>query len=176
MDAHSEWQRLAAGLGVWIWLPVLALLGLFVVIGATPGADCDGVADDLSDGEGLVIAVALMASLGAFAAAVNRVLALLRGPGVAPWQLIAVAVGVAVIAALGAVIDLGSGVDYLWPLAFVGVLATAAALLGLLVAWMLRRKPDDVGLLLPSYLVGAGLFVYPGFALLALAFKSGGFC
>jgi hypothetical protein len=176
MDARSEWQRLGSGLGVWVWLPVLAFLLLFIVIAGTPGADCDGIADDHSGSEALTLTVAIAASLCALVAAWSRVAALRRGAGVAPWQIVAALVALGLIGLAGTLIDLGGNVDFIWGLGVVGVLATAAALLALVLAWMGRRGPDEVGLLLPAYLLGAAVFVYPGFGLLAIALKSGGLC
>jgi hypothetical protein len=171
-------QRLGAGLGIWIWLPVLALLVLFAVIASTPSADCDGSPDDLSAGEGITLVAAVVASLGALAAAAGRLAAMRRRAGIATLGNVGTAVAaVVVVVLLSTLLDLGgSGVGYLWSIDFAGVLATAAALLALVVAWMLRRKPAEVGILLPLYLLGAALFVYPGFALLAIGLKSGAFC
>jgi hypothetical protein len=46
----------------------------------------------------------------------------------------------------------------------------------LLVAAIAGRKPDDVGLLLPFYLAGTALSVYPALVLIALALDSGVGC
>ena len=59
---------------------------------------------------------------------------------------------------------------------YLGFLGTGLCLLILLVAWIARRDPDGVGLLVPLYLLGTALFIYPGLAVFALAIESGGFC
>jgi hypothetical protein len=53
--------------------------------------------------------------------------------------------------------------------------ATGIALLALIGA-ALRRRADDVGLLLPAYLAGPGLFVFPFLALLTALIKSDVLC
>ena len=50
---------------------------------------------------------------------------------------------------------------------------TAIALLWLLLGWARGRRPDEVGMLLPVYLIGLGLFAYPFIALIATLSNSG---
>jgi hypothetical protein len=78
---------------------------------------------------------------------------------------VVVAVPLVIVAALFTLL-LGGGSAL-----FVGVLVTvllltAVVLVALLVAWALGRSVEEVGVLLPVYLVGAALFCYPTLLLL----------
>jgi hypothetical protein len=57
--------------------------------------------------------------------------------------------------------------------AILGGLATFVAFLMVAGAALLRRRPDQVGMALPAYLVGSGLFVYPAVVDLFVSFSSG---
>jgi hypothetical protein len=166
-----------ARLGVWVGLPLLAFVVLLLAISALPGSDCDGSADGTAAAEVLVVVIACAASIGCAAGAVYRVGAHhFKGPGISVSQIVvAVAFG-ALFALLTEVIDLGENVRITARLFFAGVVNTGILLLVLLGALIARRRVDDVGLLLPMYLLGAAGFVYPSFALLALAVNSGAFC
>jgi hypothetical protein len=54
-----------------------------------------------------------------------------------------------------------------------GGLATFVAFLMVAAAALFRRPSDEVGMALPVYLVGSGLFIYPVFVDLAASFSSG---
>jgi len=164
-------------LGVWVGLPLLAFVVLLIAISALPGSDCDGSSDSTSPAEVLVVVIAGAASIGCAAGAVYRVGAqLLKGPGISGSQAVVATAFLALFALLTEVIDLGDNVAFIARLFFAGVVTTGILLLVLLGALIARRKVDDVGLLPPMYLLGAASFVYPSFALLALAVNSGAFC
>jgi hypothetical protein len=117
------------------------------------------------------------ASLGCVAAAVLRFVSLARAGRDLRRQLGIVAAGFAAALVLIALLaEARTAIDLFGWLCVVGATATALALPALLVALLAGRKADDVGLLLPFYLLGAGLFVYPLFTLFALAVNSGGLC
>lgn len=142
-----------------------------------PGEDCDGV-DDNGTGfpEIMLIAITGAASIGCVAAAGLRVVGLGRGREDLSRQLwlgAGAAVLLVFVSSLPMYSDNGPVVTRIFVF---GIGATALALLSLVVTWLAGRKPDDVGILLPLYLLGAGLFVYPAFTLLALAIDSGALC
>lgn len=162
-----------SALGSWAVLPVLGLLGILVVISFLPGSDCDGYGDDgITANEIVLIALAATASLGCVAATVRRLAALGRAGSDLP-ALIAVSVlGVAAILAIGALSSYG----VFWGSLVIGTAMTGLGLLVLLISWLMGRNADQAGVLVPLYLLGAALFVYPGFTVLALAVNSGAFC
>jgi len=165
------------GLGLWAGLPFAALFLLVLAIGALPGSDCSDSSHGTSAGEVLVAAVACAASVGCIAAGSYRLGALLFGePRVSGLQvaLAAVFVGLTILAA--GIYDSGRSVTFLGHILIVGTAATAVVFLVLVVALIARRTVDEAGLFVPLYLLGAGLFVYPIFALLALGASRGAFC
>jgi hypothetical protein len=156
---------------------VLALGLVLLAIFNLPEGDCYGVEDDDGSAKILLLVVTAVASLACLAAGALRSASLARAGGDLRRQLRVVGVGVlAALVAAGAFASDGDGVDYIGWLCVVGTAATAVALLVLIIAWLAGRGPDEVGLLLPVYLFGAGLFVYPLFTWIALAINAGGFC
>jgi hypothetical protein len=156
---------------------VLALGLVLLAIFNLPEGDCYGVEDDDGSAEILLLIVTPAASLACLAAGALRSASLARAGGDLHRQLRVVGVGSLVaLVATGAIASDGNGLQYLGVLCAVGTAATAVALLVLIIAWLAGRGPDDVGLLLPVYLFGAGLFVYPLFAWMGLLLSSGGFC
>jgi hypothetical protein len=150
-------------------LIVLAILNL-------PGSDCES---DYSAGSAGVLLVALMAagSLGCVGAAAVRIVSISRAGRdlVRNWTFVGGSV-VVVLAVTAALTGDGGGEDFVAWLMVVGTGITALLLAVLVVAWLARRRLGDVGMLLPVYLLGAGLAVYPLFTWIALALTSGGLC
>jgi hypothetical protein len=83
---------------------------------------------------------------------------------------------VAILAVAAASVSIEGEPSFYWQTWVAAVPATAIALLVLLGAAAFRRRANDVGLLLPAYLIGAGLFVIPSLALLGAIFKSDALC
>jgi hypothetical protein len=54
-----------------------------------------------------------------------------------------------------------------------GLVLTGLALLSLVVAWVAGLRVNQLGVLLPLYLLGAALFAYPLVGLLGLLVSSG---
>jgi hypothetical protein len=164
------------GLGVWIWLPVAALVFLLLVIVSTPGSNCEGSPEDLGGSEAVTAVIAGAFAVGLAFAAAKRVLALRRADRLPIWQLVVAAAAVAVLPALAGLVDIARGVPFLWTLVAFGALATFAMLFALIFAWAARSKPDDVGVLLPAYLLSGAVFVFPGLTVLSIGLESGSLC
>jgi hypothetical protein len=156
----SERLRDDGALGPWIWLP---LVGLAVLVLIGTGLKAHGCAGGLG-AEPLVTVFTILGWCGAMA---------LFGAGIWRWTIVVArrargldrnviaAVGLAVLLAL--VVSLAD--HSLFPAIFVGalglgVLATLAALIGLIVRLGERRKADEAGALLPFYLLGTCVFVW----------------
>jgi hypothetical protein len=165
-------------LGPWVWLPLAGLALIVLAILNLPGSDCEsGGHDSTGLAEVLLLSVTLAASLGCVAAALFRIVLLARAGRDLGRQLgitvVALAAGLLLVVVLEQARTL---VDFIGWLTVVGTVATALLLLTLIVAWLAKRRTNDVGMLLPLYLLGAGLAVYPLFSWFALAVNSGGLC
>ncbi len=175
MSRSATQARRGDGLGWWIWAPLLALLLLCLVASRVPSGDCSG--EDPGGGTQLTIALvfAALASLGAFVAAGQRLIALHSAGSLRPRR----DLGIAVAAALAFLVSIAAFTSWLADdvsegLLLIGPGLTAVALLALLLAWATGLRP--VGLLLPVYLIGLGLFAYPFVAFLTLISNSGVGC
>jgi hypothetical protein len=146
-----------------------------MAIFAIPSADCEGTGDNRLD-PAILLGIGGVAALGCLAAAGYRIEMLRRGPGISKAQILGAFATIAVLVLLGLTGAERHGIDQYYRVWLVAAPATAVALVLLLFAWIWRKKPDAVGLLLPAYLVGAALFVLPGVTLLAAALKSGAIC
>jgi hypothetical protein len=132
---------------------------VWIVADATlPASDCDGVSDEATGLAGfLVLAVIGAASLGACAAAAVRLATHFRADeGGAP---LAVAVADCAIV-LGAFLLPFSGAPIVG-LFVLGLAATGLALLALLGYLVVGRGLNQAAVVLPVYLLGCGLFLYP---------------
>jgi hypothetical protein len=154
------------------------LLGLAPVLLAAanlPSSNCDG--EPVSDGiqTAVLIVVTSIASLSLCIAAGMRLAGLWRQGhrALSMSSLRALLVVALVVVAL-----LGFEVVEHWVgiVLYLGFLGTGLCMLILLVAWIARRDADGVGLLVPLYLLGTAIFIYPGLALFALAINSGALC
>lgn len=165
------WGR--EGLGLWIWLPLLALYALLKVAVDAPDVEC-GEGGGASGGEeALILALTVVLSLTACGGAALRIVRL-RGAG--GWRapgrpLLFGAVAVLLTGLVFAIVD--RPVYFFFGACLAGLALTAVAFLALLVAWARRRSVDEVGALLPVYLLGAGIFCYP-LALLITALGNSG--
>jgi hypothetical protein len=164
-------------LGTWIGLPLLALVLMGLLFAALPETACDESANDSVGAWGIFL-LGIGAAVGCLVAAVVRVIGLSRRPGGIPrWQIVtALAVVGVLLAVAGTVVSVEGEPSFYWQTWVAATPATVIALLVLLVAAALRRRANDVGLLLPAYLIGAGLFVIPSLALLGAIFKSDALC
>jgi hypothetical protein len=163
-------------LGIWIGLPLLALVLMGLLFAALPETACDESAEGSVESWAILL-FGMGAAVACLVAAVARVVGLRRGPvGIRPWQVIAALVVVVILAVAASLVSVESEPSFYWRAWVATVPATVIALLVLLVAAALRRRANDVGLLLPAYLIGAGLFVIPSLALLGAIFKSDALC
>jgi hypothetical protein len=180
----AKWFGGGASLGPWICLPLLAFFLVAAAAMQVPGSDClgSGSGSDSDEGEAVAIVVGLagLSSLVALAAAVQRLWALRRAGAFSArrdWTIAGI-VALVLIAIAGRSaarpnVHLSERVE---GLLIAGPVLAILALVALLLAWAARRRLDDVGLLMPLYLIGAALFAYPFVMFLALVSNSGAFC
>lgn len=167
-------ERLSEKLGLWICLPLLAWGVIWIAALSMPASDCDGYGTDTGEGEALIIVLVAAASLATAGAALWRLVDLSREKAFSVRR--DLAIGGSVVVAQTLAVFASTPRVRIQVLPLVGLLLTGLALLVLLVAWAARARPNQVGLLLPLYLLGAALFAYPLVGLLALASSSGTFC
>ena len=175
----AKWGGGRVGLGLWILAPILGLIILFEVLVGLPSVDCDGTGSGASAHEELLVCLLTAGlSLGAFAAAGRRIVALRRDGRAwnAPTRVFAFAAGAGVL--LGAVeaILQGSIAFAFYGVFLTGLVLTGAALAILLGGLLSGRDVDAMGGVLAFYLVGAGLFCYPLLLFLSLLGQSGIAC
>jgi hypothetical protein len=163
------------GLGPWVLGPLVGLGLIVLAIYNLPGSSCGE--EDVADGaqRALLVIVTCAASLAVLAAAAARLVALSRRPLRATNRKAVLAGFVFVLAVVCLVAGL-SGDSAVGPFLILAALVTGGSLVILLLAWAVGRRPDDVGFLIPAYLLGSGLVAYPLLTLFALAVESGGFC
>jgi hypothetical protein len=167
-------ERLSEKLGLWICLPLLAWGLIWIAAFSMPASDCDGYGADTGEDEVLLVVLVAAASLATAGAALWRLVDLSRASAFRAGRDLTIGGGVLVAFAFAAVAAAPRARIEILPA--VGLLLTGLALLALLVAWAARVRPNQVGLLLPLYLLGAALFAYPLVGLLGLASSSGAFC
>jgi hypothetical protein len=150
-------------------------LGLVVLAITNLGSVVCGSGDSLPAGQkGLVLGVAGAVSVLAVAAGSWRWLSLRRARDLPEPHWPPAAGGGAAL--LLAVLVLVGEPDEIAGLIYVGAALTGILLVPLLINWILGRSSDEVGLLLPIYLFGAGACCYPLLARFAIAVAEGGFC
>ena len=161
-------------LGLWILVPLVLLVVMFLAIPLLPDSDCDVTADNSGDpGRTAFALVAGVCSLITGAAGLRRTTAM--------WRLAAYEQrdlwlgGLALLAlAIGTGIG-GSGETALGGFLLAGLALMVVSLVVLIIAAFMRRDTDDVGALVPIYLFGACL-AYPLFAWIALDLNSSPLC
>jgi hypothetical protein len=164
-------------LGLWICIPLLLWGAVWIAAFSMPRADCDGYGSDAGTQEALLAIFVAAASLGTAGAALFRLVSLGRAGAFSLQR--DLTIGGIVVATQALAVATTTSRAYAAPiqvLAVVGLLLTGLALLALVVAWGIGLRADDVGLLLPFYLLGAAVLAYPLVGLLALASSSGVFC
>ncbi len=152
-------------LAPWIWVPLVVLAALVLIGVQLKAHTCDGGLG--AEPMGKVFEVLGFSSLMALCGAgIWRwtVVVVRRGAGLAGYVGAAVLVGM-----LAALIAAFLGWDA-FPAVLVGELiigtgVTLAALVGLVVGLVQRRKADEVGVLLPLYLLGSCFFIFAPFVL-----------
>ena len=140
-------------------MPLAALILVWLVADAAlPASNCDGVSVEASDFAKVAALVVIgAASLGACLAAAIRLGSSLRSrDGRGPLAVLLAAAAIV----LGALLLPIGGAPVI-ALFVLGLAATWVALLGLLVMLAAGRSKDRTGPLLPVYLLGCGLFLYP---------------
>jgi hypothetical protein len=163
-------------LGPWICLPLLFWGVIWMIVLSLPSASCDGYGDDAGPQEVLLIVVVAAASLATAGGALFRLVQLGRAKAFKAGRDLTVG-GIALAAMAFAITATTSRFPaVIQVLSLVGLLLTGLALLALLVAWAAGQRVDQVGLLLPLYLLGAAVLAYPLVGLLGLASSSGALC
>lgn len=186
MDDSVGRRRRSTSLALWVSGPVLALAAIVLLFAALPPVDCAAIGWSAGDSpqRTALIAFSSIASLGLAIAGVRQLVALRRRrqfrrrlPRLS-WR--AAALALAAIAALALLIPAHL---LLFPLFFLfcaiyvgGMLFTGIALLGLAIAWVSGRHVEDVGAVLPLYLLGSGLFYLPSAATFAVTVGDGALC
>ena len=147
---------------------------MWALIVELPAGDCDGYRNDAGLIGVALVVLTVASMLGCLAGAGYRIISLRSGPGISRGEILAV-LGVIPVLAFFSLLANSWEADGELPfrIFLVGVCATAVTFLALVVASLAGRKPNDVHLLLPVYLFGAALFVFPGLGLLALFISSG---
>jgi hypothetical protein len=162
-------------LGPWICVPLLLWAVVWMTVLAMPSASCDGYGDDASGAqEVLLVVVVAAASLVTAAGALFRLVKLGRAGAFNVGRDLTM-VG-AVVAALAFAAAATTPRIMVQVLPLVGLLLTGLALLALLFAWAAGLRVNQVGLLLPLYLLGAALLAYPIVGLLGLVSSNGALC
>jgi hypothetical protein len=166
-------------LGVWAVGPVIGFAAVLAAFTLLPEHGCDRLA---------FLAVAGLATLLAIGAGVWRFEGLYRheraGEGEEgvrdapppPSRRSVVVTLLAALAVLVALAIIGGGQVLTTEVFFVfvlGAFATFIAFLMVAAGCLGRIRADEVGMALPVYLVGSGLFVYPAMIDLAASFSSG---
>jgi hypothetical protein len=153
-------------------------VGLVLVFWAAtlvPAVDCGS--GDINAGsrqEMVLLVVTALATFCAGMAAAARTSELGRRQGWrAPTMFVCLGLGIA--AAAAALAGAGFAV-VLFAVWIFGMIATGIALVALLAFWAMGWSVDEAGVLLPLYLFGAGLVVYPAILLLSVYGHSGAAC
>jgi hypothetical protein len=155
-------------LGLWICLPLLAWGAVWIAALSMPAADCGGDGTDAGTEEAVLIALVAAASLATAAAALWRFVSLTLADGFSASRDLTLAGSV--VASIVVAVAVTSRVEVIF---VTGLVLTGLALLSLLVAWVAGLRLDQLGLLLPLYLLGAAVFAYPLVGLLGLLVSSG---
>jgi hypothetical protein len=167
-------ENTSAKLGLWICLPLLAWGAVWFAALSMPVSDCDGYGSDSGEQEVMLVVLVAAASLCTAGAALWRLVGLSRANAFSARRDLTIGGSVVVALVLAAVASAPRARIEIIPVT--GLLLTGLALLALLIAWAAGVRADQVGLLLPLYLLGAALLAYPLVGLLALAGSSGTFC
>lgn len=158
-------------LGLWICLPLLAWAAVWTAALSMPASDCDGYGPDSGEEEALLIAVVAAASLAAAGAALWRLVGLSNASAFSARRDLTIGGGAAIALVLAAIAS--SPRDRIEIVPVTGLLLTGLAFVVLLIAWAVGLRVNQIGLLLPLYLLGAALFAYPLVGLIGLLSSSG---
>ena len=173
-----EEETPSGGLGLWILGPPALMVIIILALPVLPSNDCES-SDGLLHGPGPIIfgSVALIAASAVAVAGVLRCVQIYRW-GLfreADTWLLAGAVLVASLAA-GLVGSNGGSGEVLGGFLIGGFLLAILSFLALLVAFFKGMTADEVGVLVPIYLFGAGMaYVFIAWVVLDLN-ASGGIC
>jgi hypothetical protein len=159
-------------LGVWISGPLLGLLAIWLAIEALPSWEC-GEGKPSSPEETVLIVLTGVASLLVTAAAIVRLRDISRRhSGGRKARTVLALIGLPLIVSV--LVGLVAGVVAGFIVAIIsGVLFTAILLLVLLIARALGRGVEEVGALVPLYLLAAALGCYPALMLVGILGNSG---
>jgi hypothetical protein len=158
-------------LGLWICLPLLAWVAVWAAALSMPASDCDGYSADSGEEEVMLVVLVAVASLATAGAALWRLVDLSRANAFSRGRDLTMGASVVIALILAAVASAPRDLIEVVPVT--GLLLTGLALLGLLIAWAGGVRVNQVGLLLPLYLLGAALFAYPLVGLIGLLASSG---
>jgi hypothetical protein len=161
-------------LGLWVGLPFLGLLVLIAATMTLPTPDCEGGGTHTGFADVLVAVIATATSIAAIAAAalqLGRIAALGLDPTDRALSALVAVIVVALALTLGSGNANGVG-RFMFYASFFAVVAFP--LLGAMA--LARRRAADARLLTTLYLFGAGLGLYPLFALFVLGASHGAFC
>ena len=160
-------------LALWIGTPILAFVVVYNVAGALPAPEC-GEGGGATGGEMTFFWILVAAAMATgVIAAVARLSALGRRGLLGGWHAFG---ALAIILAAGVVVLVWGWTPLAAVLVVAGGALTAGSLLALLVAWGLGRSVDQVGVLLPVYLLGAAILCFPAVAVLVAISQSGLAC
>jgi hypothetical protein len=164
MAADQAIQRQGGGpLGRWVVAPLAGLVALIAVATQLGSHNCGG-GGMTSEALGVVFEVI---GLGGAAALVGaglwRIAMLIRRRGGRRWadrRIVAVVLLALIVFAGFVVRDNDLAAAAILGVLLFGLLLTGFCFLAVTVAWLQRQEIDEVGMLLPAYLLGSALLVY----------------
>jgi hypothetical protein len=160
-------------LALWVGAPVLAFIAIYIVATGLPSPEC-GEGGGATTGEmtrfWILVGVASLA--GAIAAVVR--LSVLGSRGLLSSRHLLGAL--AILLAAGVVVLVWGWVALAGALVACGGVIALASFFALVVAWLTGRSVDQVGVLLPVYLLSAAILCYPAIVILVVVAQSGLAC
>jgi hypothetical protein len=157
-------------LALWVGVPILAFVAIYTVGTGLPSPECgEGGGATTGEMRRFWILVAAASLAGVTAAAV-RLAALGRRGLLSAWHLLGV---LAILLVAGVVVLIWGWVALAGALIACGGVIAVACFVALTVAWVLGRSVDQVGVLLPVYLLSAAILCYPAIVILIVAAQSG---
>jgi hypothetical protein len=154
---------------------VLLIVVVFVALISLPSDVCNAPPGEDDDGGGPVMWAAIaLCSVAVGGAGLARLATMQRNRSFGEGDAWVAATAVTVLAVLAGVFS--ADMPILSGFLLAGLALAGLAFVGLLIAVIAKRDVNDVGLLLPIYLLALGFFAYPLFGFAAANANLGGLC